>query len=84
MSERDRDIRCLKEERDANKDLEKEITEDKDSLEILKCELKLKEEEITELKRKLAGKVEEEDVIRILRKENEELIRAIGQRETCE
>ncbi|OWR55317.1 hypothetical protein KGM_214355 [Danaus plexippus plexippus] len=82
MSERDRDIRCLKEERDANKDLEKEITEDKDSLEILKCELKLKEEEITELKRKLTGKVEEEDVIRILRKENEELIRAIGQRET--
>lgn len=47
-------------------------------------ELDFKQSEVFSLKSKMDAKNQEDDVIQILKKENEELIKAIGQRDTCE
>lgn len=84
ISERDRIIVQIKEERDALiSKLNEQMKQLQNTLNYLKNEVVIKEADIGMLSKKLEERNQQDEVIKTLKKENEQLCKAMGQTETC-
>lgn len=84
INDKDKVIVQVKEEKDAMINiLNEQLNKEKQNLDSIKIVLDSKQAEVLSLKNELDQKIQEDNIVKILRKENEELIKLIGQRETC-